>query len=568
MTTDHCPLSPRIYFCMGAQMLPQWNPGTTPMRRTTRRKHRWIKWTLGSLALVLVILGVLADIAAHRAEPFLRALIVQRLHDRFHARVELDRFHISLAGGLTAEGQGLRIWPPAQVAGMVAGAAGKPLIQIAGFRFHAPLHYESGKPIHIRRIELHGVVIDVPPKPHFARALEPHGGSSGQPSSPAMLRFQVDSVVCNDAHLSLESSNSARLPLQFDIQTIHVTRVSSGGPMAFEAVLTNPRPRGLIHAKGNFGPWAVDDPGATPIAGSYRFSNADLATFNGIAGTLNSTGVYTGTLRDMTVDGTTDTPNFALTHFGTAMPLHTVFHARVDGTNGDTWLQPVNATLGHSRFTAEGKVVNLPPVAAANGRPARPGGHQIALNVDIPAGQIADFLRLTSSGGDPLLTGTLHMKTALDIPPGHNPVHERMSLKGAFELDDAQFTNPKVQQRIADLSLRGQGKPRQAKDTADTVLSTMQSDFTMSDAVIALPDLKYTVPGAEIDLAGTYTVDGGALSFRGTAKMQATVSQIVGGWKGALLKPADRFFKKDGAGTKVRVHIYGTRQSPQFGVDF
>jgi len=33
--------------------------------------------------------------------------------------------------------------------------------------------------------------------------------------------------------------------------------------------------------------------------------------------------------------------------------------------------------------------------------------------------------------------------------------------------------------------------------------------------------------------------------------MEATVSKMVGGWKGLLLKPADRFFKKNGAGTEV-----------------
>jgi len=32
-----------------------------------------------------------------------------RLADRFHARVELDSFHVSLANGLWAEGKGLRI---------------------------------------------------------------------------------------------------------------------------------------------------------------------------------------------------------------------------------------------------------------------------------------------------------------------------------------------------------------------------------------------------------------------------------------------------------------------------
>jgi hypothetical protein len=86
--------------------------------------------------------------------------------------------------------------------------------------------------------------------------------------------------------------------------------------------------------------------------------------------------------------------------------------------------------------------------------------------------------------------------------------------------------------------------------------------------VIALPNLKYTVPGAEIDLNGTYGVDGATLNFKGTAQMQATVSQMVGGWKGMLLKPADKLFKKNGAGTEVPIHVDGTEQDPMFGVDF
>lgn len=201
---------------MAAPMLPQWNPGTTDMARTRRRKHRWVWWALGIAAVVLAVAGVFIDIAAHRAEPFLRALIVQRLQERFHARVELGSFQVSLSRGIWAEGKGLRIWPPAQVAGIAAGTANKPLIEIADFRFHAPLHYESGKPIHIRRVELRGLVIDVPPKPHFVRALEAEppgsaGGSSGSAApGAALLHFQVDAVVCTDAHLTLETSNSSR----------------------------------------------------------------------------------------------------------------------------------------------------------------------------------------------------------------------------------------------------------------------------------------------------------------------------------------------------------------------
>ena len=115
----------------------------------------------------------------------------------------------------------------------------------------------------------------------------------------------------------------------------------------------------------------------------------------------------------------------------------------------------------------------------------------------------------------------------------------------------------------------GQGRPKDVKTTdPSTIDSTMQSDFTMAGGFVTLPNLNYTVPGATIQLKGTYGVDGGALDFVGVAKLQATVSQIVGGWKGLLLKPADRFFKKNGAGTEVPIHVGGTREDPKFGLDF
>ena len=84
--------------------------------------------------------------------------------------------------------------------------------------------------------------------------------------------------------------------------------------------------------------------------------------------------------------------------------------------------------------------------------------------------------------------------------------------------------------------------------------------------MLTLPSVIYSVPGADIHLHGTYHEQGGVLDFTGTAKMQATISKMVGGWKGLLLKPADPFFKKNGAGAEIPIYIAGTREKPQFGV--
>ena len=74
----------------------------------------------------------------------------------------------------------------------------------------------------------------------------------------------------------------------------------------------NPKPVGDIHSTGQFGPWQDDNPRDTPLDGSYSFTNADLATIKGISGTLSSTGKFSGTLGEIGVTGTTDTPDFAL----------------------------------------------------------------------------------------------------------------------------------------------------------------------------------------------------------------------------------------------------------------
>jgi hypothetical protein len=527
------------------------------------------------LLLALAVAAGVVDLGWHRAEPYLRARIVEGLENRFHARVELDSFHVSLVNGLWAGGKGLRIWPPAQVEGVtVPQGQGEPLIRIEEFRFHAPLHYKPGKPIHVSRMELRSLSVHLPPRSHFEHpTTNQNQAASAEPAGKprnvlaALVSFEVDTMEVAGAELVMETDKPGKLPLEFHIAHIKLTGVATGGALGFDAELTNPRPKGTIKTTGSFGPWQAADPGESPIAGDYRLEHADLGTFKGIAGILDSTGHYRGTLRELVVDGQADTPDFRLTHFGNAMPLATRFHARVDGTNGDTWLEPVDATLGRSHFTAQGQIVREP--GAVVGGAQQYGGHDIALTVNVDKGRIEDFLRLAGHSGKVLLTGDVTVKTTLEIPPGPAPVHERLKLDGWFLLDKARFTSEKIQGRIMELSLRGQGRPNELKTTDPaTILSRMQSSFQLAGGVITLPALEYTVPGAAIQLKGTYGLEGGALDFTGAARMDAPVSKMVGGWKGLLLKPADRYLRKDGAGTEVPIHIEGTREEPKFGIDF
>ena len=235
--------------------------------------------------------------------------------------------------------------------------------------------------IHITQVRLKGLKVHIPPRSHrhkdedvdAVHTTPSHSGTGG-------VRLLIDHIEGTNAVVEIGTDKPDKLPMEFDIAHFKVKNVSPGAPMDFEAELTNPTTAGSDSLKGSFGPWNLGDPGESPVNGNYKFEHADLSVFKGIAGILRSRGAYQGTLRNIVVDGETETPDFQLTKFAHTMPLHTTFHAVVDGTNGDTWLEPVDAMLGHSHFTAQGQVVRV--LSLDDGR-LHSIGHDIALTVNV-----------------------------------------------------------------------------------------------------------------------------------------------------------------------------------------
>src|SRR4029077_12825251 len=294
------------------------------------------------------------------------------------------------------------------------------------------------------------------------------------------------------------------------------------------------------------------------VQGDYSFSNADLNTIKGIGGILSSDGHYSGTLSNIVVQGTTDTPDFRVASSGHPVPLHTEFHAIVDGTSGDTYLQPVKASFLHSSFTASGSVVRL---TARN-------GHDIELNVSLDRARIEDLLTLCVRTDPPVMSGPVEMKTKLSLYPGDATVAERLKLAGDFHVLRAHFTNEKVQGKIDSLSLRSQGRKQAREQDENDVPVDLQGVFTLRDGLLSFSFLHFLIPGTHVDLTGDYSLDGREFDFHGKARLDAKLSQMTTGWKSILLKPVDPFFSKDGAGTEVPVRITGTQSEPHFGLDF
>jgi hypothetical protein len=415
--------------------------------------------------------------------------------------------------------------------------------------------------MHIGQVQISGLGINLPPKDQ--RKQMPRLNQPGEEAHKHKIEIVVDELVVDNATLILGTDKPGKIPLEFDISRLNMRTVGANQPMHFHAILTNPKPVGDIDSTGSFGPFVADDPGNTPVSGTYSFSHADLDPLKGIGGMLSSTGKYEGVLSRITVDGETDTPNFQLDTAQHDVPLHTRFHAIVDGTNGDTYLQPVDATLGHSHILAFGDVVRAP-----GGQ-----GHDIRLDVTVDHARIQDMLLLAVKTEPPIMTGALVMHTKFFLPPGKVRVTDKLQLKGSFEITDVHFTNDKVQGKVDQLSLRAQGKPKEANQEskggpAANAVSEMQGNFDLNASKLTVTDLKYTVPGAHIAMNGVYSLDGKQFDFHGTARLDAKVSQMVTGWKSMVLKLADPFFSKNGAGTEVPIQVTGTNSEPHFGLDF
>jgi hypothetical protein len=330
-----------------------------------------------------------------------------------------------------------------------------------------------------------------------------------------------------------------------------------GQPLRFRADLVNPKPVGMIHSAGLFGPFQEENPRDTAVQGSYSFRDADLSTIKGIGGILSSVGSYSGSLDHIVVDGSTDTPNFQVTRSGHAVPLRTEFHAIVDGTTGDTYLEPVRAKLRRTSLTARGFVIK------------EAHGHQVKLHVAIDAGRIDDLLTLGVRTEPPVMTGNVTLNANFNLPPGQQDLSDRLLLDGSFDIVGGHFTNSRIQDKVGALSLRSQGKPKLAKtDLSDNVLADVGGTFRLGTGVLTFSQLRFSVPGTQVDMTGRYSLDGNQFDFHGKARMQAKLSHMMTGWKSVLLKPVDPFFKKHGAGTELPVKITGTKSEPKFGLDF
>jgi hypothetical protein len=159
-------------------------------------------------------------------------------------------------------------------------------------------------------------------------------------------------------------------------------------------------------------------------------------------------------------------------------------------------------------------------------------GKEIDLYTKSVKGRLQDFLRLAVKGKQPPITGTVAFGRKIRISPGPERVLGKLQLDGRSEAGDVKFTNPDAQEKMASLSHRADGEPR---DHDRGVAGAMGGRFILDKGTMSLPRLEFDLAGAKVSMDGTYTLAGGAIDFHGTARLDATVSQMTAGVKRVLL---------------------------------
>lgn len=395
---------------------------------------------------------------------------------------------------------------------------------------------------HVPRIDADGVHVFVP------------AFGTGEPFHTQHSNIVVDDLTANGSFVEFEPKLSNETPLRFDVHEATFSDIRWDRPLRYHLKLHNPNPPGELSADGKFGPSVTGHEEDTPFSGFYTFDHANLAVYGGVNGMLSSKGSFGGVLKHLDVRGTTETPDFQVKSSHNRFNLTTKFDAYVDGHNGDTFLRSVEAHFGRTTLLSQGSIAH---VHGQNGKLTR-------IQMTAHSGRIEDILGLFTTDRAPM-AGQTSLRASVEIPPVNQPFLHKVKLEGSFGIDEGSFTKPQTQKDVNELSAGARG---QNKDNPPTVLTDLKGSVTLTDGTAHFSDISFGIPGAHARLHGTYSIiEPYRINLHGHMRVETKISKTTSGMKSFVLKILDPIFKKKKKGEIVPVHVLGTFEKPQFGLD-
>lgn len=502
---------------------------------------------LGVLIATIVVASIAVVLSIRALEPRLHGWVTSTLRKSLDSEIELGSVRLNWiplrlhAERLTVRHRGRTDVPP--------------LLVVSSFSVDLrPTDLWSSTVDHVK---VDGLEVHIPPKdPDTGKRPFPStGGSKSGNGSGSGSGVVVRRLTATNARLAVVPREAGKNAKVWDIFELDMKNLRSSEPATFTAALINPIPYGRIESQGTFGPWQSGEPGTSALTGHYTFA-ADLGTIQGLGGKLDAAGLMSGTIEQISTTGDTKTPDFRLTELnGVSLPLQTSYEAVVDGTKGDVELKRVDITLGRSKLRARGLVEGTKGIK----------GKRVIVNVTSQAGNLGELLQFVSKAGPPPADGTLVIDAALDLPQGKESVLSRVELEGSVRAERVKFAKDSVQDKIDELSRRGQGRPTDT--SVDDVASQMATRFRLKDGVLTYRDLSFNVQGASVKLDGTHSLRTKSVNLTGVVLLDATVSKTQTGFRSWLLKPFDPLFRKNGAGTRLVITVAGTQDQPKIGLE-
>jgi hypothetical protein len=515
-----------------------------------RRKWQRVFWIL---FLCLAVLLLVAALMLAFNWPFTRGAVISSLEQDSQAHVQIGAFRETY-------------FPhPGCIAENVTFERGSPSPHLAVRRLLISGSYLGLLHRYIPNVVAEGAVLTVPAgalKELFADR------SPGQRTTGTI----VGELDAPGAQVSI--ARDGNQPLVFLLHDLKLQPLAKGSAVRFAAQIGMPEPQGDLVIQGHIGPFRRGDAASAPLSGNYQFTDARLDQFAGVGGTLTSAGKFSGQIRAISLDGTTETPDFQLDVGVHPVPLETRFHAVVNGTNGDLALDPVEALLGKTTILTR---------ATIQGATTDKAHKTVVLDMVSRRGRVEDLLRLFVHDEQSPMVGAISFRGHVVLPPDDRDFLQKVKLQGTFGIGAAEYTDLQTQRNVEILSARARGEADKIEDDQDRdrkhgtdtvdrdldrVVSNMKGRFVLQHAVATFSDLSFDVPGASARMSGTYNVQNLKIDMQGTLRMQSKLPDTTTGVKSFLLRIVAPLThrKKEKQGSIVHLHVTGKYGHPQFAV--
>ncbi len=545
-------------------MVPATAPPPSTVPRPGQRWQKRHKKIILPIALVACVLLCAGAVELRHHWPYSQAEVLQDLREASDSQLQIRTFRQTFfpSPGCVLEGLVFRHNP----------SAANPLITVDKLTIQGS--YLGLLAQRVSRITAEGLVVTIPPF------------GTGKALHTTQSKITVAEIVANGGIVEFASKDPGKKPLRFDVQEALLRNVGWGSPLTYRVRVHNPEPPGEVTAEGKFGVWNLADAGETPISGKYKFADADLSVYEGIAGKLSSTGEFDGKLAHIDISGNTDTPDFEVRSSGHAVHLTTKFSAYVDAIHGNTYLKQVDGDFWKTHVVARGSVAT-----SANGK-----GKTALIDLQTRRARIEDLLLLFVRAKRAPMSGDVAFQAHAELPPGEQKFLKKIKLRGNFGIGSGSFADSSTQKGVDELSAGALGKKNISKEiqkddkTGDktkdgkhddhdhdnhdkdqpdpeTVMTDLQGQVNVSNGTANFSDLSFRVPGAHARVGGTYNLMNYKIDLRGQMRVDSQISNTTTGAKAFLLKVMDPFFKKKPKGEIVPVRIGGDYDHPTFGLD-